>query len=134
MQQKQTRTEEGDQEDVDLDLNRIVLSLATLTGPCGKYVVRKEGLSVEQSEPRDKGASQGLVEGSMIFEESCHIESTLSKEDHTFDRELCALRVGQKVQVVSFCNGVATLARNQGYIRANSSQIVKGMLRVTDQA
>lgn len=42
------------------------------------------------------------------------------------DKALLRLRFGQTIQVVSFVDGVASLARGRGYIVATNEQLVKG--------
>ena len=95
-----------DEEEDQFDLNRIISGMATLSGPCGTYVV-KENLTVVTSNPRKGGEEEKKSEP---------VEPYL-------------LEVGQTAQVVDFDEGIAKLARNKGFVVATSSQLVKGACR-----
>ncbi|GAX13746.1 hypothetical protein FisN_30Lh032 [Fistulifera solaris] len=72
-----------------------------LSSSCGTYLV-KEPLTVVSWDPRN-------TEGEMKNRE---VDSTV-------------LMKRQKIQVVDFENGIARLARNAGFVKANKSQLVK---------
>jgi hypothetical protein len=107
-------------EDEEYDLNRIISGMATLSGPCGTYAVKDlEGLTMIASDPAyAKGESAAAVEPKLDVDVSASADSVEIKE-------LNALEKGQTVQVVSFENGVAVLARGTGYILAQPWQLVK---------
>lgn len=104
VQEDHSGQDEEDEEEYDLD--RIISGMATLSGPCGTYAVKdREGLAVLSMDPRNTQDDE-------------------EKKDE--QREPFSLEFGQTVQVVDFEDGVAKLARAQGYILATSSQLVKG--------
>ena len=99
---------EEEEEEDQFDLNRIISGMATLSGPCGTYAIREStGLAVVRADPRDHHAGEEKKEGAT------------EEEPHALDE-------GQTVQVVQFEDGVAKLARDEGFIVANTSQLVKG--------
>ena len=101
--------DDDDEEEETFDLDRVISSMSTLTGPCGTYAVRdREGLIVRRNDPRLDVADE-------------------KKEDDDPNVEPIRLRHGQKVQVVDVHDGVAKLAGGEGFIQATSSQLVKGM-------
>jgi hypothetical protein len=102
-------------EEEEYDLNRIISGMATLSGPCGTYAVKEpEGLTLIAPDPRKDSARS----------DEPRLDVSAS-EDSIEIKEPNALEKGQTVQVVSFENGVAKLARGTGYILANSRQLVK---------
>ena len=105
---------EEEEEEDQFDLNRIISGMATLSGPCGTYAVKESSLVIVPNDPRTSSASDGEEKKLEPVEESC-----IAAEPH-------ALEQGQTVQVVEFEDGIAKLARGEGYILANSSQLVKG--------
>merc|ERR1712238_319637 len=85
------------------DENSFSEGLNFFTSTCGTYVVREKcGLVVKLCAPND--------------EEESNSSLTLGASQLVY---------GQKVQVVAVSGGVARLARNKGFIVANSSQLVK---------
>lgn len=64
------------------------------------------------------------------FDERKAAERAVFRRDecsHEQDQKPFMLRCGQTVQVVSYQDGIATLARRNGYIEASDGQLVKGM-------
>jgi len=117
-EQETTDLEEDDEEEYNLD--RIISGMSTLTGPCGTYVVKEaEGLAVVPNDPRKRVS----VEAPTETEEKKEGSEDLKEEPEL--KEPFLLAKGQKVQVVSFSDGVAKLARGAGFICATSSQLVK---------
>jgi hypothetical protein len=108
--------DDDDEEEEQFDLNRIISGMATLSGPCGTYAVReKQGVAVVSSDPRRKQ----------------HVDEEKKSQDKDQEQSLnhkepFSLEYGQTVQIVDFEDGVAKLARGQGFIVASSSQLVKG--------
>lgn len=101
--------EEEDEEEFDLD--RMLTGMATFSGPCGTYAVKDpDGVQVVPIFPPAKDVSITESESGQAIEV----------------REQNTLRQGQTVQIVSYEDEVAKLARGQGYIRASYSQLVKG--------
>ena len=130
-------------EDEEFDLNRIISGMATFSGPCGTYVVKeRNGLSVLNHYPHptnddDHEDGDDEEEDDDHDEESRNddVTSTTAKALHvtaSYDSievsNPCRLKQGQTVQVVRYENGIATLARDAGYIRATTSQLVKGKI------
>jgi hypothetical protein len=97
-------TYESDAEDCD-DTNRVIDGIAALSSNSGTYVVRdNQGLAVFERNPYD---------------------STLQKVP-SYLKPPPMLRYGQRVQVVGMENDdVYKLARNEGYIVAQETQLVK---------
>lgn len=117
--EQETDLEEDDEEEYNLD--RIISGMSTLTGPCGTYVVKEaEGLAVVPNDPRKRVS----VEAPPDTEEKKEGSEDVKEEPEV--KEPFLLAKGQKVQVVSFSDGVAKLARGAGFICATSSQLVKG--------
>lgn len=126
----------------EYDLNRIISGMATLSGPCGTYVVKDpEGLVLLTEYPNHEHFSAGdnqepswlpsprKDDGNVEGGQAEHVPPALSvsaSEDSVEVKYPGLLEKGQTVQVVSFEHGVATLARRAGYILANSNQLVKG--------
>lgn len=123
----------------EYDLNRIISGMATVAGPCGTYVVKDpEGLALLTGDPGQEhysGEQQPAwlpsprgEDGRQPGETVDQVPPALSvsaSEDSIEVKPPSLLEKGQTVQVVSFENGVAKLARGAGYILANSSQLVK---------
>jgi hypothetical protein len=132
--------EEDDDYDERCDLNGILASTATLSGPCGTYAV-KEKLLILPNDPRKnhtlkqhpsqqqhddfdyEGSDTRMPEPTMALTSSISLSQSASGEIEV--RNPDELVRGQTVQIVDFYDGVAKLARNAGYIHANSSQLVK---------
>ena len=127
----------------EYDLNRIISGMATLSGPCGTYVVKDpDGLVLLTDYPNHEHFSAGdtqqepswlpsprIDDGREDGGQTEHLPPALSvsaSEDSVEVKFPGLLEKGQTVQVVSFEHGVATLARRAGYILANSNQLVKG--------
>lgn len=110
-QQAAVRREGDDEENQDdddeeqFDLNGIIGGMVTFAGPTGTYIVREStgNLAVVPTDPR------------------------IAEHEEKKQEEPIALQEGQRVQVVDFEDGVARLARDEGFIVANSSQLVKGV-------
>jgi Zinc finger, C3HC4 type (RING finger) len=103
-------------EDEEYDLNRIIAGMATLSGPCGTYAVKEtEGLTISTVDPNE--------DRNYDNEQELHVAASCDSIEIS---QPCTLERGQTVQVVRFENGIAKLARESGYIVANSSQLVKG--------
>lgn len=108
-------------EDEEYDLNQIISGMATLSGPCGTYAVKEsEGLTLITP---DQPAQLNKAESSLAGEEP-KLDVSASGDSIEI-KEVNALEKGQTVQVVSFENGMAILARGAGYILANPWQLVK---------
>ena len=99
--QQQPQQLEDDAEEDQFDLNRIISGMATMSGPTGTYKVQ-DTVTVVPVDPRS------------------------NEEKKDTDDNTRTLVKGQSVQVVDFEDGVARLARDAGFIVANSSQLVKG--------
>jgi hypothetical protein len=117
-QTKQLLQREGEEDscreddEEQFDLNRIISGMATMAGPCGTYAVREStGLAVVHSDPTKRSDEE---------------RSDEEKKQDSDNPEPYALQEGQTVQVVGFEDGIARLARGEGYIVANTSQLVKG--------
>lgn len=123
------------------DLNRIIGGMATLSGPCGTYAVKDSGgLLVrtalnddddennhhfnENNNNKDGSTDEDAENRSSLLQQPFPISISAS-EDSIEVKKPSSLERGQTVQVVRFENGVATLARNAGFITATSSQLVK---------
>jgi hypothetical protein len=105
--------ESDEDDDEEFDLNKIISSMATLSGPCGTYAVREsEGLVVLPYDPNRGGATVD--------------EEKKMDDPGREEKEPISLKRGQQLQVVDFQDGVAKLARGDGYVVASSSQLVKG--------
>lgn len=111
----QAEDDEEEEEEDQFDLNRIITGMATLSGPCGTYAVKETSLVIVPNDPRTASLSDAEEKKQEPADESC-----IAAEPY-------ALEQGQTVQVVEFEDGIAKLARGEGYIVANSSQLVKGM-------
>ena len=106
---------EAKDDDEEYDLNRIISGLATLSGPCGTYAVKEpEGLALHCSDPTAENDN-----------ETRKPPAVSASEDSIEVKHPSLLEKGQTVQVVTFENGVAKLARGAGYVIAKSSQLVK---------
>ena len=121
-------------EDEEYDLNRIISGMATFAGPCGTYVVKdRDGLSILNQYPSNTDENdddEDEEEDSPIdyatganANTALHVTASYDSIEVSNPR---TLERGQTVQVVRFENGVATLAREAGFVKANSSQLVKG--------
>jgi hypothetical protein len=125
-------------EDEQYDLNGILSSMATLSGSCGTYAVKEKLLvlpndprkiqtlkqhSNQQREDDDESSETRMPEPTMALTSSISLSQSASGEIEV--RNPNELVRGQTVQIVEFYDGVAKLARNAGYIQANSSQLVK---------
>jgi len=85
------------------------LGIGALSGSCGTYAVREiDGLAVLPFDPRRRG----------------NLPAEEKKSDDA--REPFTIFHGQTVQVVHFDDGVAKLAREEGFIVASEQQLVKG--------
>ena len=116
--ENQTSTEHGSEDEEEYDLNRIISGMATLSGPCGTYAVRDpDGLAVVPFYPQ-KDLHDDIEE-----QDEKKLDEELKEKG---SREPYSLEHGQTLQVVNFEDGVAKLAREEGYVVATSSQLVKG--------
>merc|ERR1719174_3422972 len=104
--------------------------MAATLGPCGTYEVRQnEALLILPTDPRLN--TKNNVDGKSHLDESSGDSSGETELEQQKSGELSVesiqeIEKGQKVQVVAFESGVAKLARNSGFIVANSSsQLVK---------
>lgn len=94
---------QGDEDDAEV--KRIIAGMESLTGPCGTYAVKDDvGLAVLPQDPRRKSHEQVRDPA----------------------RDPYVIEKGQTIQVVDIDNGVVKLARGMGYIVAGESQLVKG--------
>ena len=119
-------------EDEEYDLNRIISGMATFSGPCGTYAVKeRNGLSILNQYPSNNDDD---VKDDNEDDDSRNDDATRTALHVTASYDSievsnpCTLKHGQTVQVVRFENGIATLARESGYIKATSSQLVKGKI------
>ena len=105
---KQTDSIDGSGDDDELVVRD---SMKFLNSSCGTYVVRaKEGLIVYDKPPKNNNDGKS-------------IKKFVSRAP----KQVKTLKYGQKVQILSFENCVATVARNAGFIPVkNMSQLVKG--------
>lgn len=102
-------------EEEELDINNIICGVANLTGPSGTYAVR---------DPKGIEIVKEIASALPPSERELNIAAS---EDSVEIREPGnTIARGQTVQVVSFSNGVAKLARGQGFVQADSSQLVRG--------
>ena len=146
---------DSEEEEESFDLDQIIAGMATLTGPCGTYAVKDpEGVPLYDHDPRlpPMGPPESVLlpqiprSNSLLDEEKKQEESTSKDElilevassaeedsqvlsfvlhtDVVEPRQI--LHRGQKLQVVAFEDGVARLARGSGFVKATSSQLVKG--------
>lgn len=148
--------DETDDEEEAYNLDHIITGMATLSGPCGTYAVRdRDGLPLYAEDPRvePEGPPESVMlpeiptepTNSLLDEEKKQDELILEvgsadqQDDHVVNfvihhnpsmmmESMDILLKGQKVQVVSFEDGVAKLARGRGFVRATSRQLVKGAL------
>ena len=104
-----------DDDEEEYDLNRIISGMATLTGPCGTYVVRESDVLFVSPHHPSKQNDNNLE------------EKKQSESDSEEWKGPTPLVKGQNLQVVDFVDGVAKLARGAGYVIASSEQLVKGM-------
>lgn len=139
--------EEDDPEydDDEEEEEKIKMGASLTIGACGTYVVAdKDGLEVYPSRPessiehdtsndeRDMPTEEDVNSLVRFFHLDHKIEvsntegnlKSVSSEDST----LIALHYGDRVQIVSFDDGWAKLARGYGYVRANPRQLVKGKI------
>lgn len=100
-----------DNDDEEYDLNQIISGMATFAGSCGTYAVR-DSLAIIPNHPNKK----------IQLDES---DKLPDNREIASVREPIPLEKGQTIQVVEFEDGVAKLARDSGFIVANSSQLVK---------
>lgn len=113
-----TRDEES-VDDEDMDLNGVLSGIEMMSGPCGTYAV-KESLNFTSSPSK-----QRVLDGS----DSTIIRTGTTESSGDGEvRQACGLEKGSTLQVVSFRNGVAELARGYGSVDANSSNLVKGKM------
>jgi len=125
----------------EYDLNRIISGMATLSGPCGTYAVKEpQGLALLSDTEEELGTpahcdnepwvkeQRGEGEASGAEEQGPPQLAVSASEDSIEVKHPSLLERGQTVQVVTFENGVAKLARGSGHIIANSSQLVKSKL------
>ena len=101
------------------NLDKIIGSISTMSGPCGTYaVVERNGLIVLSRDPRK---DHHLRSGEQ------NVSNDEKKDEENSYREPMEIKYGQKVQVVELHDGVATLARGQGFVIASmSGQLAKG--------
>eukprot|EP00548_Thalassiothrix_antarctica_P006609 CAMPEP_0194131656 /NCGR_PEP_ID=MMETSP0152-20130528/2381_1 /TAXON_ID=1049557 /ORGANISM="Thalassiothrix antarctica, Strain L6-D1" /LENGTH=345 /DNA_ID=CAMNT_0038826513 /DNA_START=281 /DNA_END=1315 /DNA_ORIENTATION=+ len=98
--------DEIDEDEKDTEANKILDGIESLVGPCGTYIVKEEdGLVVLPKDPRIRNHERTPAP------ESC--------------REPFHLEKGQTVQIVNCDDGIYKLARDDGYIMAGCSQLVK---------
>lgn len=99
-----------DRDGEQFDLHKMISGITSLSGSCGTYAVRAtSGLTMVSSDPRSSESQEKHKNG----------------EDQAAKNSV-ALVEGQKLQIVDFEHGVARLARNGGYVKANAAQLVKG--------
>lgn len=105
-------------EEEEYNLDRIITGMTTFSGASGTYAVKDDtDLFVVPTDPRRRDN-----------------ENEEEKKLDEMNRDLpLALHVGQTIQVVSFENGIATLARGAGYIEANGTQLAKGKLQRSEK-
>jgi len=109
-------------QDEDEEMERILLGIEAMTGPCGTYVVKDpDGLDVLPFDPRRHKEDLDL-EGTNSID--------LPDQEEAFDASLpiqepFTIRHRQTVQVIGASDGVFKLARSAGYIVANENQLVK---------
>jgi len=102
--------------------------IQSLGGHSGTYVVKeKSGLVVHPQHPRHrKTASEDdfwKFDSSASFFSAKSSSGDLEKNDSNGERHV--IGYGQRVQVVNQVDGAYKLARNQGFVIANYSQLVK---------
>jgi hypothetical protein len=130
-------------DDVDDEEEKIKVSTSLTIGACGTYVVaEKEGLDVYPSRPgaaaelsttdedKDMPSEEDVNSLVRFFHldnklEICNSEDNLKKA-YSEESAPVELHYGDRVQVVSFDDGWAKLARGYGYTRADARQLVKG--------
>jgi hypothetical protein len=122
--------------------NRTLISRPSDEITCRDEILLQPTLKVEVDEhagqeekillplrPREISCKDGIVlQDTRKKDENAQLD-TREQDDHTEEREekiILRLRFGQTVQVVSFVDGVAKLARGRGCIAATSKQLVKG--------
>lgn len=126
----QTCQESENKEERSNNENHIIDGMAATLGPCGTYEVRQnEALLILPTDPRLN--TKNNVDGKSHLDESSGDSSGETELEQQKSGEISVesiqeIEKGQKVQVVAFEGGVAKLARNSGFIIANSSsQLVK---------
>ena len=96
---------ESDIDDESNDAEHVLSGIEAVSSACGTYVVRdSQGLAVFKKNPYDM----------------------TTRKVPSYLKPPPIVRYGQKVQVVGIKNDVFKLARNEGYILADSNQLVKG--------
>ncbi|GKY99936.1 hypothetical protein MPSEU_000947200 [Mayamaea pseudoterrestris] len=102
----------GDEDEEEYNLDRIISGLATIAGPCGTYAVKADDeLWVVPRDPRRQSTND--TEDEEHGQEAMNADIPLP------------LHAGQTIQVSSFEDGVAKLARDAGFVVARVGQLVK---------
>jgi len=147
--ESQDDVENDDDDEEEFNLDHIISGMATLSGPCGTYCVAVDSLKVLSEDPKhpvsesysfvtedENGIAvvpESLRSGEEKKQDTAFGEDADSPDlDNQYRRiqqaESFTLTKGQKVQVVDFEDGVAKLARGEGYILASKKELVKGKL------
>jgi hypothetical protein len=138
----------------EFDLKRILTGVATLSGSCGTFVVKaKEGLSILPSIPDIQGilptipdvqdpappraavtagdSKLTVADLNISGDDHHHPARPILEEGHSSPLDILEpplrLEQGQTVQVVTFDDGYAKLARGMGFVKAKHNELVKGM-------
>ena len=115
---------DSDNDEDEFDLNRIISGMVTFSGPCGTYVVRDpNGLTVLPNYP---DGVEHTTNCNPPDDEAATTNKNNKDSDQTNNKPFKIFQ-GQTVQIVTFSNGVAKLARGAGCIVAASSQLAKGL-------
>lgn len=135
------------EEDFDDEEEKIKVSTSLTIGACGTYIVsEKEGLEIYPSRPpiappeleytnsqdKDMPGEEDVNSLVRFFYLDHKLEVRITESEGNLkavsseESALVDLHYGDRVQIVSFDDGWAKLARGYGYIRANPRQLVKG--------
>ena len=98
-----------------------------LQDPVGVHALPNDSSSSLSIPFDERGSIEVVQRGSIDGEQSVFREGETREDLH---KKPCILRYGQTVQVVSFVDGKATLARRNGYIEASEKQLVKSTCRI----
>lgn len=121
-----------DEDDDEEERIRICTSLAV--GVAGTYAVAvKEGLEIYSNRPqRVESENAALdtrdedVESLVKFYNAEQVEEGEGTPISRKSRDPLRLCFGDRVQIVSFCEGWAKLARGYGFVKAGNNELVKG--------
>ena len=126
--------EDADDQTVDED-KKIKLSTSWTIGECGTYIVAaKDGLQILLSRPtKSSGVDTDKENKDTPSEDDVnalvrffHLDQKVEASSEEFDPIDRILKYGDRVQIVSFDDGWAKLARGYGFVRANARELVKG--------